>query len=432
MPELKIVYKKIGTLKRYTKNSRTHSKEQIQQIAASINEFGFTNPILIKKQQIIAGHGRLEAAKLVGLEELPTISLSGLSDDQVKALVIADNQLALNAGWDLDLLKTEIEELKLADFDIDLLGFDDDFIDGLFVTEPNAGLTDPDDIPELPENPVTKTGDVWQLGRHRLVCGSCTEFEVWDKLEIKPGTVCFTSPPYNLGKSMALRGNDSMKSNAYDKHDDDQSDEDYKQLLNDSLNTALSFCESTIFNVQMLAGCKHSLIDWMNENKTRMCDMLTWDKGHAAPAMASGVLTSRFEWLIVYSQKEGAKRTIPLSSWRGTVSNVYCAPRQTSNEFAKEHGATFPVHLPEFIITELMNKSTGVVDCFNGTGTTIIAAEKNGRIGYGIELSEKYCDLTVQRWQEFTGEKAILLSTEQTFEEVKNNAECTEEGPDNK
>ncbi len=128
MAELEIVYKKIGTLKRYKKNSRTHSKEQIQQIAASINEFGFTNPILIKKQQIISGHGRLEAAKLVGLKTLPTISLSRLSDDQMKALVIADNQLALNAGWDLDLLKSEIEELKLAEFDIDLLGFDDSFI----------------------------------------------------------------------------------------------------------------------------------------------------------------------------------------------------------------------------------------------------------------------------------------------------------------
>jgi len=167
MPELEIVYKKIGTLKRYKKNSRTHSKEQIQQIANSISEFGFTNPILIKKQQIIAGHGRLEAAKLVGLEDLPTISLAGLTDDQVKALVIADNQLALNAGWDLDLLKTEIEELKLAEFDIDLLGFDDDFIDGLFVTEPGEGLTDPDDVPEPPKDPITVLGDIWKMKRQR-------------------------------------------------------------------------------------------------------------------------------------------------------------------------------------------------------------------------------------------------------------------------
>ena len=180
---LTIDYRKTGELIPYINNSRTHSDQQVQQVTASIKEFGFTNPILIDEDSgIIAGHGRLQAAQMMGMDEVPTITLEGLTEAQRKAYVIADNQLALNAGWDLDALKVELERLGELDFDIDLLGFDDDMLAGLMEEEPAEGLTDEDEVPELEDDPVTVEGDVWILGNHRLMCGDSTSIDAVDKL----------------------------------------------------------------------------------------------------------------------------------------------------------------------------------------------------------------------------------------------------------
>lgn len=178
MNDLAIEYESVEALLPYVANSRTHSDAQVAQIAASIKEFGWTNPILIDGENtIIAGHGRLLAARKLGMEKVPIICLDHLTKAQQKALVIADNQLALNAGWNMDMLKAEIEDLKLEDFDIDLLGFDDKFLDGLLVAEPTEGLTDEDAVPEVPEAPKTVLGDVWVLGNHRLMCGDSTSID---------------------------------------------------------------------------------------------------------------------------------------------------------------------------------------------------------------------------------------------------------------
>jgi DNA modification methylase len=417
--DVKIEQRSVDKLIPYAANSRTHSDAQVAQIAASIKEFGWTNPILVSgDNSIIAGHGRLLAARKLGMEEVPVIVLDHLSKSQQRALVIADNQLALNAGWDMDMLKAEIEDLSLEDFNLDLLGFDEKFLDGLLETKPTEGLTDEDAVPEVPETPKTVLGDVWVLGRHRVVCGDATSIDDWNKLKIEDGIVTFSSPPYNLGSSIKLSGNSSLKnaSSAYSTYEDNASESGYVELIEGALSCAIAHCDVVSFNLQPLAKSKRPLMKLMSDHSSNLIDIITWDKGHAAPAMAEGVMSSRYEWIFLFSSKDDASRAIPYASWRGKWSNVYQAPPQRNNEFAKIHGATFPVHLPEFVIGDIMNRSRGVVDCFCGTGTTIIAAEKLGKIGYGIEIDPKYVDVIIKRWQDFTGQKAVHAETGEAFD----------------
>jgi DNA modification methylase len=301
------------------------------------------------------------------------------------------------------------------------MGFSGDELAKLMATQ-TEGLTDPDEVPEPPADPVSVLGDVWVLGRHRIVCGDATNPDDWAKLEIGEGFVLFTSPPYNAGDASGLR--DKYKPGVakskkfYDSYSDDLSSNEYADLLRSCMATALPHVEAMVFNVQPLAGAKRALLKWMNETSSHLVDVITWDKGNAAPHIQPGIMASRFEWLVVMSRSENASRVVPFSSWQGKFSNVYQAPPQRDNKFASVHGATFPVHLPEFIVGDLMNRCRGVVDCFLGTGTTIIAAEKLGRDGRGIELSPAYVDVAVTRWQDFTGEKAILEGDGRTFEEV--------------
>lgn len=184
------------------------------------------------------------------------------------------------------------------------------------------------------------------------------------------------------------------------------------------MTTGFAFCDTVAFNLQPLAGSKRPLLKWMDDNSTHFVDLITWDKGHGAPHIQPGIMASQFEWIIIMARKENASRVIPHSSWQGKYSNVYKAPPQRNNEFASKHGATFPVHLPEWVLGDLMNRSRGVVDCFLGTGTTIIAAEKLGRDGRGIELSPAYVDVAVKRWQDFTGQAATLEGDGRTFAEI--------------
>ena len=418
----KIEVLKTSKLLPYARNSRTHSDAQVQQIAASMAEFGFTNPILIdENDQIIAGHGRLSAAHLLKIDEVPCIRLSHLSETQKKAYVIADNKLALNAGWDDAMLALELKDLESEDFDLSLTGFNDDELAKILV-EAVEGQTDPDDVPEVQDTAITVLGDIWVLGKHMLVCGDSTNINNWDKLNIESGFVCFTSPPYNLGKSAKLSGNKKLKKsgNAYDDYGDDKSGEDYSNLINEVLTISISYCDCSAFNVQPLAGSKRELLKLFDKFSSNLIDIITWDKKNSAPQMAEGVLSSRYEWIVLFSKDMNASRRIPLSSWRGKYSSVYEAPPQRKNEFASIHGATFPVHLPEYMIGDLMNRSRGVVDCFMGTGTTLIAAEKLNKECRGIELSPQYCDVIIRRWQDFTGKNAVHSETGKTFNEMMN------------
>lgn len=413
--------KLVSELVPYARNARTHSPEQVDQIAGSIREWGWTVPVLVDEEGgLIAGHGRVMAAKKLGIKDIPVMVASGWSEAQKRAYVLADNKLALNASWDNELLKVELEGLKDLDFDLDLTGFGADEL-AVLLAEKMEGKTDPDEIPDAPAIPVSELGDVWLLGKHRIVCGDATNPTDWEKLDIQKDFVLFTSPPYNLGDSVALSGNKSMskKKNAYDGYKDNATSNEYFDLLNGVVSAAFGFVDTMALNVQPLANSKRPLLKWMDAISDNLVDVITWDKGHAAPQMAEGVMSSRFEWIVILSNKENASRSIPHSSWRGKYANVYNAPPQRNNEYAKVHAATFPVHLPEFMIGDLMNRSRGVVDCFLGTGTTIIAAEKLGREGRGIELSPSYVDVAIERWQNFTGQDAVLESTGQTFKSMK-------------
>lgn len=229
---LSVKYIRKDDLIPYINNSRTHDSNQVKQIASSIKEFGFTNPILVDEDSgIIAGHGRLLAADLLGIDEVPTITLGGLTEAQRKAYVIADNQLALNAGWDLENLKVEIDRLTELDFDVDLLGFEDDFLSSL-LEEPTEGLTDEDAVPDAPENPVTVEGDVWILGNHRLMCGDSTSI---DSLELLCNNnlvdMWLTDPPYNVSYTGKTKDALQIKNDA-------MSDDNFRQFLTDSYSAA--------------------------------------------------------------------------------------------------------------------------------------------------------------------------------------------------
>jgi DNA modification methylase len=318
------------------------------------------------------------------------------------------------------MLKVEFADLQELGFDLELTGFDLDEIKELLAPVGTEGLTDEDAVPEVPETPKTVLGDVWIMGRHRVLCGDATSIDDWDKLNIEDGIVTFSSPPYNLGNSIKLSGNSSMKEgkSAYSTYEDNASEVGYVELIEGALACAIAHCDVVSFNLQPLAKSKRPLMKLMSDHSSNLIDIITWDKGHAAPAMAEAVMSSRYEWIFLFSSKADASRAIPHASWRGKWSNVYQAPPQRNNEFAKIHGATFPVHLPEFIIGDIMNRSRGVVDCFCGTGTTIIAAEKLGKIGYGIEIDPKYVDVIVKRWQDFTGKIAINAETGEPFREM--------------
>ena len=393
----------------YAKNSRTHSPEQVAQIAASIKEFGFRNPILVDGVGIIAGHGRLLAAQKLGLDQVPTIDCSDMTESQKKAYIIADNKLALNAGWDNGMLTIELQDLEDEGFDLTLLGFEDKELNALLQPEIVDGLTDEDAVPDVPEEPKTKLGDIYILGNHRLMCGDSTSIDAVDKLmDGEIADFMFTSPPYNAGDSEKLSGNTHTDDNKYATYRDDKTSDEYLDLLCGFTNAWLQCTKVMAINLQQLAGNKVAFIEYLNHYKNNFVDMAIWHKGHGAPAMAKNVMNSTFEYIIFLSQEENPSRAFKISDFRGTVKNVYEAPPNRNNEFSSVHAATFPLHLPEWAINTFTQNKTIIADCFGGTGTTLIACEKTGRKARLMELDPKYCDVIVKRWEEFTGKKAVL------------------------
>lgn len=406
---MKIQEVAVNKLIPYAKNSRTHSPEQVGQIAASIKEFGFRNPILVDGVGIIAGHGRLMAAQKLGLDQVPTIDCSDMTESQKKAYIIADNKLAMNAGWDNAMLTIEMQELEDEGFDLTLLGFDDKELNALLQPEIVEGLTDEDAVPDTPIEPKTKLGDVYILGNHRLMCGDSTSIDAVEKLmDGEIADFMFTSPPYNAGDSEKLSGNTHTDDNKYATYRDDKTSDEYLDLLCGFTNAWIPYTKVLAINLQQLAGNKIAFIEYLEHYKLNFIDMAIWHKGHGAPAMAKNVMNSTFEYIIFLSQEQNPSRAFQISDFRGTVKNVYEAPPNRNNEFSNVHAATFPLHLPEWGITTFTQNKTIIADCFGGTGTTLIACEKTGRKARLMELDPKYCDVIVKRWEEFTGKKAVL------------------------
>jgi DNA modification methylase len=401
---MKIETRPIDSLVPDSRNARKHGKKNLATIKASLAQFGQRRAAVVRSDgTVLAGNGMLEAARSLGWTELSvTVVPDDWTDEEARAYALADNRTGELAEWDVAVLDEHLVELEVAGLDIEALGFETPKREDAEVEE--------DDVPETPDNPVSNPGDLWQLGNHRLMCGSCTDAGSVARLfNGEKAQMLFTSPPYALGGSVKLSGNRAMskRQNAYDNHEDKSAD--WPRLMEEWWETNHPFVSDVhLVNVQMLAGNKRALVEWMHNRRERLVDVITWDKGHAAPAMASGVLTSRFEWIIVLGRVD-APRTIPLSSWRGNVSNVYAAGPQRSNEYSDKHAATMPIHLPVWAMTELCDKTESVYDPFMGTGTTLIAAESIGVRAYGMELSPAYCDVIIRRWETMTGETAVKV-----------------------
>jgi len=397
--QLNVKYRKVEDLIPYVNNSRKHSDEQIAQISASIKEFGWTNPILIDgTNSIIAGHGRLMAARKLKMDEVPTIELGHLTDTQRKALIIADNKLALNADWDNTLLTIELDELLKDGFALDILGFNQDELAALLEPEQIEGLTDEDAVPDVPEEPKTKLGDIYQLGNHRLMCGDSCSITDMDKLvNDRQVDMWLTDPPYNV----AYEG---KTKDALTIQNDSMSDDGFRQFLRDAYVTADTVMKAgAVFYIwhadsegYNFRGAAHDA-GW----KVRQC--LIWKKS----TMVMG--RQDYHW----------KHEPCLYGWKEGAGHLWAADRKQTTilEFDKpnrnkEHPTMKPVALFEY---QMLNNTKGgdiILDSFGGSGTTLLAAEKNGRIGYLMELDPKYCDVIVKRWEDFTGKKAELLTND--------------------
>lgn len=410
-------YKKllVADLVPYARNSRTHSPQQVDKIAASIREFGFLNPIIVDgRNGIVAGHGRVLAAQKLGLSELPVIDASHLSEAQKRAYVIADNRLALDAGWDNEMLKIELQDLEADGFDLSLTGFELDEI-GDLLAEPTVGLTDEDAVPELPAVPVTVEGDVWLLGRHRLMCGDSTSVDAVDRLmDGRKANICFTSPPYNAG-SMNVKG-DKRTGNKYNSFDDNQTEGEFFDFLTANMGCMLAVADEVFYNIGLVQDNKRTIFKMVDAFGGAFKDVIYWKKKTVAPHIQKGVINNLVEFILCFG--DGKRKFTNPQFGQGTYWNVIEGANASGNEYADIHKATFPVYLPENIITNFTGRNAIVIDCFGGTGTTIIACEKTARDCRMMELDPKYCDVIINRWQDFTGQEASLEVTGETFEAV--------------
>lgn len=397
MTQMHVVYKSVTTLNPYGNNSRTHSDDQIKQIVASINEFGFTNPILIDESDvIIAGHGRLLAAKNLGMNEVPTITLNGLTDEQKIAYVIADNKLALNAGWDNEKLVSELKNLMDLDYDLGLTGFDPEEIEDLMPVEVNPGLTDEDEAPAVPEEARTKPGDIYKLGKHRLMCGDSTSIEHLERLcDGQSVDMWLTDPPYNVAYEGKTKDALTIKN-------DEMGDDQFRQFLRDAYVAAdVVMKPGAVFYIWHADSEGYNFRGAAQDAGWKVRQCLIWKKS----SMVMG--RQDYHW----------KHEPCLYGWKEGAGHLWAADRKQTTilEFDKpsrngEHPTMKPVALFEY---QMLNNTKGgdiVLDSFGGSGTTLIAAEKNGRIARLMELDPKYCDVIVKRWEDFTGQKAELIA----------------------
>lgn len=358
------------------------------------------------------------------MSEVPCIRLEHLTDAQKRAYVIADNRLALNSGWDTEMLKVEFADLQELGFDLELTGFDLDEIKELLAPVGTEGLTDPDDAPPLPEHPRTVPGDIWVMGKHRLLCGDSTSVDAVGKLmDGERAEFCFTSPPYNLGKSVALRN--GARKGADSAYNDFSDNGEWSNLMRGFISNAIMFTDVSCINVQMLSGNKFDLLKLFGDYATHTVDIAVWSKSNPPPAMADGVMTSAFEFMWFLSSEDNPNRKIKGASFqRGTFSNVF-EHSTASGHDASVHGAVFPLPVAEHFIQNCSQKTAIILEFFGGTGTTMIACEKLGRAARLMELDPRYCDVIVKRWQDFTGKIATHAETGKPFAEVKDGSTKT-------
>lgn len=405
--DLRVESRSIEALIPYARNARTHSDAQVAQIAASIVEFGWTNPILVDGTSgVIAGHGRLLAARQLGLATVPIIELAHLTLAQKRAYILADNRLAENAGWDEELLALELAELRDADFDLDLIGFSEDELDELLGDGETEGQMDEDTVPEAESKPVSRAGDVWLCGNHKVICGDATSSEDYAALlggELIDMT--FTDPPYNV----------DYGNNPRDKIRGTQ-----REILNDNLGTDFgAFLESACR--QILDVTKGAIYIAMSSSELdrlqvafrtaggRWSDFIIWAKNQFVMGRAD--YQRQYE-AILYGWKEGNDRF-----WCGArdQGDVWFIDRPRKSEL---HPTMKPVALVERAIRNSSKTGDLILDPFGGSGTTMIACEKTRRRARVIELDPKYADVIVRRWQDYTGRIAVRVCDARSFDSV--------------
>jgi DNA modification methylase len=428
--DLKIELKKIHELHPHPQNARTHSKHQIRQIAESIRVFGFTNPVLIdSKNRIIAGHGRVEAAKSLGMAVVPTIRLDEMTEEQIRAYVIADNKLAENAGWDKGILADELGylmTLENLDFDVTITGFEISEID-LILEDAKEKAAPEDELPLMApdQEAVTRPGDLWQLSKHRILCGnSLHEASYQTLMGSRRAAAVFTDPPYNVKIDGHVCGNGTVKHREFAMASGEMSESEFLTFLNNSLRLLAQF--SAASSVHYLC------IDWRHlgemlaagkQNYDEFLNLCVWVKDNGG---MGSFYRSQHELVLVFRKGKTHRNNIQLGQYGRYRTNVWQYPGiHTLSKQGEEgnllalHPTVKPVAMVADAILDCTARGEIVLDAFLGSGTTLMASERVGRVCCGIEIDPLYVDVAIRRWQKYTGEKAIHSATSKTFDEIE-------------
>jgi DNA modification methylase len=428
MNPLSIEYQAVSALKPRASNPRTHSKKQIGQIAKAVQRFGFTNPVLVDDDNgIIAGHGRVAAAKTLGLTAVPTVCLSNLSEAEIRAYVIADNKLAENAGWDRNLLGLELQYLAELDidFDVTLTGFELPEIDVLIEElSPAANDNDPADevVEPAPGPAVTRLGDIWHIGRHRLICANSTKAESYQALlGSERAQMVFSDPPYNVPISGHVGGLGAIQHREFAMASGEMSQAEFTGFLTSIFRHLAAYSADGSIHFQCM--------DWRHVGEmlaagetayTELKNICVWAKNNGG---MGSLYRSQHEFVFVFKSgtsphvnnvelgKHGRYRT---NVWNYAGVNSFGGDRSDLDL----HPTVKPVAMVADAILDCSNRKGVVLDAFTGSGTTLIAAEKTGRRGYGIEIDPQYCDVTLRRLRAVCGLQAVLGATGETFEEI--------------
>ncbi|MET0181627.1 MAG: DNA methyltransferase [Caulobacterales bacterium] len=410
------------------RNARTHSKKQVKQIAGSIERFGFTNPILIDDaNMILAGHGRLEAAKLLKLDEVPVIRLSHMSEADKRAYVLADNKLALNAGWDKEMLAQEFEVLRELNFDLEITGFEIAEID-LVLEADRETKSDPsrkdDVLPKPAKRVVTELGDVWVLGRHRLLCGDARDAKSYDVLmEGDAARIVFTDPPYNVPIDGFVGGKGAIKHREFAEGAGEMNEAEFIRFLSETLgNAAARACDGAILYVCMDWRHITEVLAAAKANELAFKNLCVWVKDNGGMGT---FYRSRHELVFVFKKGQAPHiNTFELGQHGRYRTNVWeYAGVNTRRAGRLDELAMHPTVKPVAMIADALKDCAAlgdiVLDPFGGSGSTLIAAQKTGRIARLIELDPLYCDVIVRRWQAYTGKKAMHAGLDLPFDEVE-------------
>ena len=415
-------------LRPYANNARSHSRKQIKQIAESIERFGFTNPVLVTDDgEIVAGHGRVEAAKLLGLKAIPTIALSHLTDAERRAYVLADNKLALNAGWDREILAIELQGLIDLEFDVELTGFslaETDFIlDDMRDGDPNGTDSAEDQVPQIGNTVVTIRGDCWALGRHKLICGDARAPQDYATLLGSERTdIVFTDPPYNVPIDGHVSGLGSVKHREFAFASGEMSAAEFTQFLTNALSATASFmrdgaiafvCMDWRHMGELLAAGKVAFSELKN--------LIIWNKTNGGMGT---FYRSKHELIFAFKAGQGEHtNSFGLGETGRYRTNVWDYAGISSMTGSRRdelamHPTVKPVAMIADALRDCSRRGEIVLDAFGGSGSTLIAAEMTGRVARLIEYDPVYCDTIIRRWEAFTGKRATLLSSGETFEEV--------------